>query len=246
VCWRENTNFSILESQSAREDELDVGVLVFTEEKIELHDLIVAFSPTLIKMISFTNLQLGDLAASRSRVTGFEFLDGTCHSQGKLVIRVHDKVKVSEDDIRNVMSDFAKFEKNSDDATSSRFAAAGRRLITSVSENDATDRYCDLWEACEFILKDKHETRIGGKIVKKISKKIHEITGVDLNKVENDLVRKLYIIRCNVVHNAFDHIMMEGAENDMEIIVVCVMKDHAGIYNALKHVKAMLSKHGLI
>jgi hypothetical protein len=85
-------------------------------------------------------------------------------------------------------------------------SAAARRFTSAVAESDSVDRYCDLWETCEFAT--LHEPGAKGGVVGRIAQaltnrlKAHH-PKLTKRRTENALtLRALHKTRGRVVHEA--------------------------------------------
>lgn len=96
----------------------------------------------------------------------------------------------------NHRTGFSQEEQRSIDAATKRFHDA-------TIESDPVDRFCDLWECCEFIVL---VSKAKGDKVSKIATELAAHTGLKKQSLENELkIRELYHIRNDVIHEAVQH-----------------------------------------
>ena len=76
---------------------------------------------------------------------------GTAEVENLIKINVRDRKSFGEDLLQDTILSFLGKRTNLSEKEGKAFDAAARRYLSSVTEDDPIDRYCDLWESCEFI-----------------------------------------------------------------------------------------------
>jgi hypothetical protein len=75
-----------------------------------------------------------------------------------------------------------------------------KRYFCSQTESDPVDAFCDLWECLEFLA--PKSTSIKGTVESRIGHYLALYSRQNKGKIESELIRPLYRIRKDIVHNA--------------------------------------------
>jgi hypothetical protein len=81
---------------------------------------------------------------------------------------------------------------------------ACRRYIAAIQETDLIDKFCDFWEACEFLSKNLQGKGLGTPVAR-ISKILSDHTKKKKTDLDKLVVNPLYKIRSDIVHNAIEN-----------------------------------------
>jgi hypothetical protein len=111
---------------------------------------------------------------------------------------------ITEDHLRKMLPQVVNRLGSLAEEQQRRIVVAARRYVSSFGEEDPIDRYCDLWEAAEFLVKELKQgdgRRIRGNVVSRIAYAVAQQTGLRARRL-NAAIVQLYNIRNDVVHNA--------------------------------------------
>ncbi|MFZ1428180.1 MAG: hypothetical protein WAS21_15565 [Geminicoccaceae bacterium] len=223
----------------------DIGILLVSEEELDLSFILQEYRSLVGRFVSFITLSLCDLATPITDIAAFEFLTGAYYMINDAEYRIAHQHSFTDNDISKAIIEFASFESTSTDEKKLRLAAASRRFLSSLAEIDKIHQFCNLWEACEFLLTTKRQNRVGGGMVGKLSERIAQITGANEDKLRK-IVTSIFVMRCNVVHNAFDQVESLHMLDDLEIICECVLRDSFGLAQYRPRIQILLDRHNII
>ncbi len=189
------------------EGDIDIQLHIGLTSAASIGELKQLASEISMSMLAYVNLSFGELATPVAPLQIRELKKEGSQFESSLLMAVHERqavapdlASIAPDRFVQVRSDLSKLEALS-------LAVASRRYLTSLSEVDDVDRYCDLWESCEF--STMFESAKGAKV----GKIAHALAshfarnGVHIGKtqVERDLeIRNLYNTRGRIVHNAVE------------------------------------------
>ena len=133
---------------------------------------------------------------------------GIAHERiDKIKMFVIKRPCLAKKEIEKVLSDYVQFRLLSSPEDERTIDAAMRRYLNAQNEQDIIDKYCDLWETCEFITQNiKAKGGKVGKIAQGLSTHISKKgDAVSKKLVEKNLnLRELYDIRGDIIHNAVE------------------------------------------
>ncbi len=111
--------------------------------------------------------------------------------------------------IKEAIDRFVGIRAGLDRDAAQAVSVAARRYVTSQTETDPIDRYCDLWECCEFAtLFVKARGRKVGRIAEALTSHWNQtshrshLRKADVERVLE--IKHLYDIRGRIVHEALD------------------------------------------
>src|SRR5262249_31940235 len=158
-------------------------------------------------MLAYVNVCFGELAAPVAPVQLRELKQGQSHFDTSLVIAVRERQTISPELSHTAPDQFVQVRSALPAVEARALAVASRRYLTSLTEVDDVDRYCDLWESCEFsTMFEKAKGQKVGRISQALASHLTR-SGVSINKaqVERELrIKELYETRGRIVHNAVD------------------------------------------
>ena len=166
-------------------------------------------TPLLNTLVAGANIHLGDFIVPVMPAHLVKLLDdGQKQLSASYIFAATNRPIVPAESLREFFPKFLNASANVRSATWHQLNAAARRYLSSFDERDPVDRYCDLWESCEFLVKDlkgPDGRRIKGagpvpRIVHAVSHQAQLSRGA-----LTVLVQTLYNIRNDVVHNAVEH-----------------------------------------
>src|SRR5438132_2282389 len=128
---------------------------------------------------------------------------GSSQIENNFTIAVHNRATVTAELATRLVNAYSKNRAMKSPEQVRAIDVAARRYLTSLTEVDDVDKYCDLWESCEFSSMFEH-ARDGkvGKIAQGLASNLKG-SGIDVTKakVETALrVKELHVTRGSVVH----------------------------------------------
>ena len=101
--------------------------------------------------------------------------------------------------------------------------------MSGKQESDPIDRYCDFWEACEFLCKAPKF-----KPDHRLAKMLEDATGMNQNFLKTKIVGRLYDLRKDIVHNAIEDIeRIKKAAVILEDIALLIFAHRCGLHRLL-------------
>jgi hypothetical protein len=162
----------------------------------------------LVSSATYCNLELSDfIVPTLSPQIGTLLDDGKKQMAASHTVLAMDKPLVTADNLKGTFPNFFNAIRSESPERQGCIAVAARRYINSLSETDPIDRFSDLWEACEFLVKGLSQN--DGSPIKerkpelRIEYVVWQQTELPRQKLHS-LVKKLYRIRNDLVHNAME------------------------------------------
>ena len=183
--------------------EVDVYLAVDGDDRLSANDAFRTLSPFMPSVLLHLSSLTGDLLVPCAMPVGVkrDASGNTTQSDGSLPIALTPRVQIPHTTIGLALGQTANLLAATN-AKERRFRdLAAKRIGTAATELDPSDRYCDYWEACEFITKGG-----GSNIQIRLHKRLPEITGFHKNVLVKHIIDPLYKIRCDIVHNAVEDI----------------------------------------
>jgi hypothetical protein len=165
--------------------------------------------------MAFLNLSLGELLVPVLRTQLRKCLGSKEARPLPIKTRSHPCVPVTTERLHSVTEGFVKARSDLPAEAARSISVAAARYQAYLHETDPIDRYCDLWESCEFSC-----WRIKGKKIKSMSenktiKSVAEIfsrhistttRSFDIDAIKEALpLHALWDTRCQIVHKAIEH-----------------------------------------
>jgi hypothetical protein len=189
------------------EGEIDIQLHMGLSSSAPIDELRQLAREISLSMLAYVNVCFGEMAASVAPIQVRELTEGQWHFDNSIVMAVHERRTIGPDSARAAPDQFVQVRSEMSAIEARALAVASRRYLTSLTEVDNVDRYCDLWESCEF--STMFERAKGGKVGKVAHALASHLTrsGVNISKakVEQKLkIKDLYETRGHIVHNAVD------------------------------------------
>lgn len=189
------------------EGDIDIQLHIGLESVPSIDELKQLASEITISMLTYVNLAFGDLAVPVAPIQVRELRNEGSQFESSLLMAVHERPPIAPDLACVAPDRFVQARSELSPVEARSLAVASRRYLTSLSEVDDVDRYCDLWESCEFsTMFEKAKGEKVGKIAHALASHLVR-SGVDISKaqVERELdIKSLYVIRGRIVHNAVE------------------------------------------
>lgn len=194
--------------RNAEPGEIDFFVGAACEKDVPTEALKSLLFPLLTMLINAFSVRSKDLIVATApqqlyRLGG----DGEAQMDSGMRVQVRSRPTLSESTIASAFPAFFEALAKLSPEDSRRVAVAMRRYQSSMSEADPVDRFCDLWEVCEFLAKcirRPNGKSVGGKVDFTIAYGVGLQIGEKPDAVLRNVVQPLYDIRKDLVHNAIE------------------------------------------
>ncbi len=190
-----------LEHEHALQGEIDIKIHLKAPSELQTDILRKELSTLSLSLASYVNVALGDYMVPVAPISVSER-----NPSGAWVITdshymfVRNRGRFSEETLQAKLTGLIEKRMEMQETEGKAFDVAARRYLTSLTETDPIDKFCDLWETCEFLVS---EAKAKGDIVSRIAKALAHHMCLSKKLVENRLdIRGLYRIRKDIVHNA--------------------------------------------
>ncbi len=181
--------------------EVDIQCHIGCDTELPIESLDSEVSPVLYSLLGTLSIATKDILipvapAQYSKINH----DGKRELLWNELMYVHERKTHEVTVLRELLEKYIDVRATMTPEEGRAFDTAARRIVSSKNEKDLIDRYCDLWEACEFLLIGFNAK---GDIVSRIAQAIACYTGGNKAKIENGLeLRNIYKVRKEVVHEA--------------------------------------------
>jgi hypothetical protein len=204
----EDTSTITLEFEPPYEGELDLQLHMGTTQEIPTDDLRSIAQTICNSALAFVNLVASELMVPVAPLQIRLLTDKGSQIVNSTKLGVRRRIKVTPDAVAGWVHQFVESRRALDSSTARAFSAAARRFTSALAESDSIDRYCDLWETCEFATLNERGAKGGvvGRIAQALSNHLKaQHPKLTKRKTENALtLRALQRTRGRVVHEASD------------------------------------------
>lgn len=145
--------------------------------------------------------------------------DGRSQVRAALKVEVRDRPRLTPEAIQAAFPAFFDAVANLNAEKKRLVAVAMRRYQDSMSETDLVDRFCDLWETCEFLgkcVQTDSGRKVGGHTDSVIAFVVASVMRRNRNHGHTKAIGRLYDIRKDLVHNAVED--PEGFEGMVQVM----------------------------
>jgi hypothetical protein len=155
--------------------------------------------------IGHLNLALGEHLVPVAPLQLFKLTDAGIQSESTAKVFVTTRPTVDELGMQRSLDGFVRFWRTSSPAEERAVSAAMRRYLSAAQEVDPLDKFCDLWEACEFATAG---IRAPGTVVGRIAQALaahvtSQARPSDKTRIERLLgIKGLHETRGAIVHEA--------------------------------------------
>ena len=197
----------VINHEPPYEGDIDIQLHIGSEVALPTDQLTTVASEVCTSALAYMNLAFGDLATPVAPVQVREFIGTGWQFANTVALAVRARRPVAEESAANAVQGFAQSRVALPAEEAIAPDAAVRRYLTSQTETDPVDRYCDLWESCEFAT--MFERAKGGKVGRIAQALASHLanSGKSIAKarVENSLdIKVLYEARGRIVHEAIN------------------------------------------
>jgi len=191
-----------LKYEHAYQGEIDIFLKIGSDENVSYQILDEIFHPIARSIATYMGITLDDFILPVAPVRISKLKNGTAETLSDVIVEVKNRPDNTIEIIREKFQSFSRNIMIKSKEERIAYDVACRRYLSSFEEIDLIDRYCDLWEVCEFLT---IETKAKGKKVGKIAKELANYIGASKSDVENKLeIKEIYDVRNDIVHNAIE------------------------------------------
>ncbi len=164
----------------------------------KLYSLVVPIMPALV--LYFSNL-VGDVVVPVGRPEGMQRsgTNSTLASNNASSMTLLPRPRIQNNALHYALNGCAHFSENLSRAEALEIGTAAKRIMSGRQEFDPVDKYCDYWEACEFLCKAPKF-----KPDHRLAKILENATDINQNLLKAKIVGPLYDLRKDIVHNAIE------------------------------------------
>jgi len=191
------------------EGEIDIQLHIGLTHSASPEDLALVASPICISVLALINLTAGEFLVPVAPLQVRALADHGSQLSDAVVIAVQRRPEIVMDSVKEAIERFVRLRSGLDRDSAQAVTVAARRYVTSQTEMDPIDRYCDLWECCEFAtLFVKASGGKVGRVAQALTSHWNQTSDrSQLRKadVERALdIKHLYDVRGRIVHEALD------------------------------------------
>jgi hypothetical protein len=191
------------------EGEIDIQLHIGLMQSASLEDLARVATPICISVLALINLTAGEFLVPVAPLQVRALADRGSQFSGAFTIAVRKRPEIVIDSVKEALDRFARIRSGLDRDSAQAVSVAARRYVTSQTETDPIDRYCDLWECCEFAtLFVKAKGSKVGRVAEALTSHWNQTSQrSQLRKADVERVleiKHLYDIRGRIVHEVLD------------------------------------------
>jgi ketosteroid isomerase-like protein len=187
--------------------EIDIQMHMGTTSELE-NELLITFSNTIChSVVSFLNITLGEYLVPVTPVQIRALQPGGSTFENSVQMKCVSRPVLEKKQLEECLSNYIAYRQSTDKEEERTMDTAMRRYLSAQNERDVVDKYCDLWESCEFVTynvkaKGQKVGRIAQALANHISKTGRKISKANVEKLLD--IKGLYNVRGQIVHNAVD------------------------------------------
>lgn len=191
------------------EGDIDIQLHIGLTHPASPEDLARVALPICISVLALINLFAGEFLVPVAPLQVRALGDNGSQLSDSVVIAVRQRPQIVMDSVKEAIDRFVRIRAGLDRDAAQAVSVAARRYVTSQTETDPIDRYCDLWECCEFATlsvkaKGGKVGRVAEALVSHWNQTSHRshLHKADVERVLE--IKRLYDIRGRIVHEALD------------------------------------------
>jgi len=197
----------VLNYEPPYEGDIDIQLHIGSEVALPTDQLTTVASQVCSSALAYMNLAVGDLATPVAPVQVRELVGSGWKFLSTVSLAVRAREPIALESAAEFVERFAESRVALSPVEARALDVAARRYLTSQTETDPVDRYCDLWESCEFAT--MFERAKGGKVGRIAQALATHLTSsrrpIAKARVETLLdIHELYDARGRIVHEAID------------------------------------------
>lgn len=191
------------------EGEIDIQLHIGLMHSASTEDLARIASSICISALALINLSTGEFLVPVAPLQVRSFGDQGSQLSDAVVIAARERPQILMDSVKKAIDRFVRIRAGLDRDAAQALSVAARRYVASQTETDPIDRYCDLWECCEFAtLSVKSKGGKVGRVAEALMSHWNQTSDRShLRKADVERVleiKRLYDIRGRIVHKALD------------------------------------------
>ncbi|MCZ6777283.1 MAG: HEPN domain-containing protein [Ignavibacteria bacterium] len=188
----------------AFEGEIDIQVLARSRSELEKSEMEQLAAQIAYPLLTYLNLRHAEFLRPVAPIQCSKLEGKNRMLECETLIAVHDRKTFDVETLKDSIREALVRRINVPAERSRALYLACKRLLSADLESDPVDRYCDLWEACEFL---SQFVSSKGTVPSRIATALAEFTGYAKPKLETRLgLRNLYQMRKDIVHNAVENV----------------------------------------
>ncbi len=178
------------EHTSPQQGEIDIQLHIGARSEVPEAQLEGLTSSLSYSVLSYINVALGDLLVPVAPMQ-VRRLFGQKQSEfeNKITVTVRNRRQFSTELLAEELDNFVGLRSQLSEEEEVALDAAMRRYLSSSTEMDVVDKFCDLWEVCEFTT---YNVKAKGGKVGRISQTLTEQMGTAVSSVARPLWRTPY------------------------------------------------------
>ena len=198
-----------IEHSKPLQGEIDIQFLVGSTKEYPVSEVEEFIKPLPYSLVSFLNILLGDSLVPVAPIQTRKLQDDKSLFTNTVNLYCKERPVVNTDTINKLLATFINHRTTCTMEQSRVIDVSMRRFLSAQLEEDIIDKFCDLWEVCEFLSKGK---KVKGTIVSSVAQMLTDHINKTERKVkkahtENGLnINSIYKIRCDIVHNAVENV----------------------------------------
>jgi len=214
-----------------KQGEVDIYISCVKEDGtlFDIDKLYTSLAPFMPILTMHFSCLVGDLVVPIGRPEGLERSQTASRmaaGEQKQVLVLQPRPHVGGETLQRALNSFSNFAAKVSRADCIEIGLAAKRILAGQQETDLIDRYCDFWEACEFLCRAKKF-----KPDQRLANMLETSIGVHDSKIKTLIVSPLYDIRKNIVHDAIEDVSrIERATPILEDIALLVFGSRNGFY----------------
>jgi len=191
------------------EGEVDIQLHIGLAQSASPEDLACVASPICVSALALINLSAREFLVPVAPLQVRVLADHGSQLSDAVVIAVRQRPAIVMESVKEAIDRFVGIRAGLDRDAAQAVSVAARRYVTSQTETDPIDRYCDLWECCEFAtLFVKARGGKVGRVAEALTSHWNQtshrshLRKADVERVLE--IKHLYDIRGRIVHEALD------------------------------------------
>lgn len=188
--------------------EIDLQLHMGTTRDVSIEELTPIAHAVCHSALTFVNLAAGEILipVAPIQIRALTASGSQIETNMKLAVRARHLIEGV--DAECYVQRFVDSRHQQSPEEAEALSVASRRLLSAISEMDSVDRYCDLWEVCEFATLFEYRPKGGlvGRIAQALSSHLqHYHPRLSKTRVEKALeLRRLHRVRGRIIHEAVD------------------------------------------
>lgn len=209
----------------------EVDLLVSCESEngyeLDLNNMVARIAPVMPAVVLYFSSLIGDIVVPASKPMGVHRSGANLTFAGSAIgnIKLLQRQMFQGSVLGHALYRCGDFAGKISREDVLEVGTAAKRIFSGMQEFDPIDKYCDYWEACEFLAKAKKF-----KPDHRLAKMLGDATGFNQSTLKNKIVGPLYNLRKDIVHNAIEDIdRIKRAIPIIEDVAVLVFNHRCGL-----------------